>query len=229
VLGFGSLGFQKGPGLVHLCRVYWLDCSFGWWTEISQLLSDIIRHGGAAVSQGSSILSGRSELWSLGLKLFWEKPILGYGIGSSQELVGQYLWIFIESEGLHFHSSYLTVLVETGCVGLAALMAVLIPIVSRGMIEISNPQLLKRRDWPLVALPLVLVVGALAHGMFESWFLSAGSAETFLLWTCVWLTRNNFLRSRHRKIARFEPVHEGAPAVPVRARLTVKESKRPAH
>jgi O-antigen ligase len=197
--------FRKGLGLLTFAAYLGLIVVFGWWTEISQLLLNFISRDTSALSQGSDILSGRSELWGLGLRLFWEKPILGYGIGSSQELVRGYLWIFVESQGLHFHNSYLTVLVETGCVGFVALMSVLIPIVARGIVEAGNPQLVNRRDWPLIALPWVMVIGALAHGMFESWFLSAGNANTFVLWTCIWLTRNNFLRSRHRKITWFEP------------------------
>lgn len=132
-------------------------------------------------------LSGREEVWRIGWSLFKERSTFGYGFGSSKTLLAEESWRFVRHQGLHFHSSYLTSLVETGIFGFIAFMTVLLATITRGIADGSRTRALPRESWPTAALPLIMVFGALGHAIFESWLLSAGNVNTPLFWICVWL------------------------------------------
>ncbi|NJN63409.1 MAG: O-antigen ligase family protein [Acidobacteria bacterium] len=73
--------------------------------RILGIQAEISRHGG----------SGRLGLWSQALDLWLESPIFGAGLRGFQERTG-----------LAVHNTYLSVLVDTGVIGLAIYLAVLI-------------------------------------------------------------------------------------------------------
>jgi O-antigen ligase len=147
------------------------------------------------------MLSGRSELWPLGLKLFQESPLIGHGIGSSETLTSEYSWIFIESQGAHFHNSYITIAVETGAVCFAIFALIMVAALQKGLASLGRPTRLQANNRSAAALPFILVVGALGHAFFETWLLSAGNTNMVLFWTCVWLVlgqRRQFAPTRQK-------------------------------
>ena len=77
-----------------------------------------------------------------------------------------YGWMIWEHEGDHFHNSYLTALVETGLVGLIALVAILLVALSAGVRRAQYQR--SQPDWASASLPFVLLCGALAHAIFET-------------------------------------------------------------
>jgi O-antigen ligase len=153
--------------------------------EIIKFLLSMFRH--ELVADTSDILSGRSELWSLAGQFIREKPVFGHGIGSSQSLLSRYEWFFVESQGLHFHNSYLTIAVETGGLGIIAAGFTFVLTLAGGFQVINRAQREKRPGWPQRALPLALTTGALAHAFFETWLLSAGNANMIVMWVCFLL------------------------------------------
>jgi O-antigen ligase len=68
----------------------------------------------------------RLALWQIGLHLVQDRPILGYGIQSTHQLVhhGLQTGYGIPFEYSHFHNGILTLLVETGIVGALAVLAI---------------------------------------------------------------------------------------------------------
>jgi O-antigen ligase len=73
--------------------------------------------------------SGRKEIWIDGIKLFKEKPILGYGIGTFP-YVFQRKYIpdgnFLRGEFRAPHNIYLSILVEFGLIGLIVIVLIFI-------------------------------------------------------------------------------------------------------
>jgi O-antigen ligase len=112
--------------------------------------------------------------------MFEASPMLGSGLGSSQEMLAPLQDSFIEHQGTHFHSSYLTSLVEIGGLGTAVLAFILIVTFVVGLRNIV------RR--PSLRLPWAIMVGALVHGAFESWFLAPGNANTFIFWVLIFVS-----------------------------------------
>ncbi len=147
----------------------------------------------------ADVLSGRSEAWQLAYQLIPQRPVLGFGLGTSKFLMETYGWMIWEHEGDHFHNSYLTALVETGLVGLIALVAILLVALSAGVRRAQYQR--SQPDWASASLPFVLLCGALAHAIFETWLLSAGNFNSLILWVCLPL-----LYARYRTSSQFRPV-----------------------
>ena len=147
----------------------------------------------------ADLLSGRMEQWNLGLSLFAKQPWFGYGFGMSQPLIEAYDWVFISTEGDAFHNSYLTILVETGLVGLVVSGGFFLLSALGGFVTIQRAQGLSREEWVSMALPWAMTCGALAHGFFESWLFSAGNANGMLFWTFLFLMRKGGARFTARK------------------------------
>ncbi len=187
-LGFTS--FQRGIGVSLAVGIVLLVLAVEFWGEITGAVLDLLKR--ETVSDVADVLSGRSEIWPLGLQLFAESPIVGHGIGTSQALLAQHEWAFVEHQGRHFHSSYLTVAVETGLVGLIAVLLVLLMALVGGMRLSSWSR--RQGHRPTLALPWAMMIGGLAHALFETWLLSAGNANMILVWTCILLllARVNF-------------------------------------
>lgn len=183
--GLGFVVHRTGAGLGVLAGLVALVLGGLYSTELAGAVLGLLRRTSPELA--ADVLSGRSEVWRLALQLFAVRPLLGHGIGMSQELLAGFEWIFIESQGSHFHNSYLTVAVEMGCGGLLAL-AIALGLAVVGAIRGSNRSRRETMaDWPLRALPSALAVGALAHAVFESWLLAAGNADMIMLWTCLLL------------------------------------------
>ncbi|MFZ1108539.1 MAG: O-antigen ligase family protein [Rhodomicrobium sp.] len=210
VSALGFYSFRQGVGLSFLLAVVALMLGSLYWGEIASFILGLARREETA--RAHDVLSGRSEVWPIALRLFGEQPILGHGIGSSQSILIKYNWLFSEAQGLHFHNSYLTVAVETGVMGLIAVGFAL----SLSLVGGARRAKRARREglaaWPMRALPWALAIGSLAHAFFETWLLSAGNSNMILMWTCFLLlqekataTHRPAYRSAQRKSAQGAP------------------------
>jgi O-antigen ligase len=162
-----------------------------WSEELNHVMVEYWRYrAGDYVAPGDlDLLSGRDELWRLGTSLWWQSPWLGYGPGSEESLINRNASLLILSQGLHFHDSYLSTLVEHGLLGLLALLVVIGRSILRGtnrlLVVAGTPRI--SVVWTTHVLPLALVVGALAHAFFETWLLNGGNANALAIWTLIWL------------------------------------------
>ena len=179
--------YRRGPTLAVFIAMVALIVLIGWWYPIKMYMIDLLGLQWSARDAGISPLSGREEVWRIGWQLFQERPLLGYGIGSSTDLLAIESWRFVRHQGLHFHSSYIMSLVETGLVGFIALMSALVLTLGRGIADAGRKRVLPRESWPLAALPFALVLGSMGHAMFESWLMSSGNGNMMLFWTWVWM------------------------------------------
>lgn len=181
--GLAFYSFRRGVGVSLLLGIAVLIFALEFGDHLFYSMLNMITGRGAP--EGVDVLSGRSEVWQLGIELFAEKPMFGHGIGTSQSLIEPYEGMFVTHQGLHFHNSYLTIAVEMGLAGLLATLFALIVAVGRGVGRASLTQRLP--SWPQHALPWAMVTGALAHACFETWLMSAGNANMIIIWTCILL------------------------------------------
>ena len=181
--------FRQGVGIS-----FWVSVVLGalfviFWNEISEFVISLIDRDTAKVD--ADILSGRSEMWPIGLELFYQKPFAGHGPGTSEAMLDALGGTFREAQGSQFHNSYVTILVETGVVGALAMLMVLGTALVGGVRSSSRLRVQKNPRWPTQALPWAILLGALGHAFFETWILSPGNANAFILWTCIWLLVND--------------------------------------
>jgi len=180
--------YRRGSWITMIAAIVATIAMIGWWDVILAAIGhwlqvDIAPERAAKVGP----LSGREEVWRIGWQLFTERPTFGYGFGSSQILLQAESWRFVRHQGIHFHSSYLMSLVETGLFGFILFMVTLIATIVRGILDGRRTRLLPRESWPTTALPLAMMIGAMGHALFESWLIAAGNVNTLMFWTCVWL------------------------------------------
>ena len=132
------------------------------------------------------MLSGRSDFWKLGLSLADKRPWFGYGFATGDGLLRPYSWMFPEAQGASFHSTYITMVVETGWVGLVTISSVFLVCAIDGFRKLQKRSLLTRQELVIRAVPWAMTLGALAHAGFETWLFSAGNANALLFWICFW-------------------------------------------
>lgn len=123
--------------------------------------------------------TNRGLIWTAGMSLVKQKPILGWGYGISQKLnTVQYLGLIpgYGDYGFAFHNSYLTVLIETGFVGLFVLIVHFALILYRGFTAYMQKKTLE------IQIVLMLIVNMLLCFWGGSSMTSVGSTEGFFFW-----------------------------------------------
>jgi O-antigen ligase len=151
-------------------------------------------------------LTGRPAIWASGLRLFDMKPALGHGFGTEASLlqdpetqVAARLWLRKVS---HFHNTALTVIVETGIIGLALwFAAVAIPFVKLWAIPGDRTR----------ALVLSVMAMGFVSGLVESQ-APGRSALSVTLWWLAWGVGGRLIANhdRGRRLA-FAPEPSGRP------------------
>lgn len=180
--------YRRGSWPTAFALMVGLIILIGWWEPITTSLMHWAQLDIAPEkASGIGPLSGREEVWRYGMELFWDNPVFGYGLGSSNTLIRAEMWRFVRFQGLHFHSSYIMALVETGLFGFVLFMGPMISTLVRGIADARRTSMLPRESWPTAALPFAMFMGALGHGLFESWLLAGGNVNGPLFWTIVWL------------------------------------------
>jgi O-antigen ligase len=204
--------YRRGPGLTVVLTMLALIILIGWWVPIKVYMIDMLGLNWSSRNFGISPLSGREEVWRVGWHLFLERPILGYGLGTSSELIRIEAYKFVRHQGMHFHSSYIMAMVELGLIGLVALMTAIVLTLARAVRYSGHTRVLPRESWPLAALPFALVIGALGHAIFESWLIAAGNVNMLLFWTWIWMIHHQSQVKIRAVIRREEPMpmHPGA-------------------
>lgn len=155
-------------------------------------------------------LTGRTYLWSEGLRTAGERPLLGVGYyaywvqGFSE---AERLWdeFFIENRGgFHFHNTYIEVLVELGAIGL-----ILIAIVMMRILAGHLSRLLKDARNPNSIIMFGIAALLLIRSFVEVDFMHPYAIGSFLLYYAAGLL------ARPRRLA----VHDATASVPLDWRL----------
>lgn len=206
--------YRRGPGFTAFAAIIGLIILIGWWYPLKEFVIDVLGLRWSSRNIGISPLSGREEVWRIGWELFKERPLTGYGLGSSQDLIRHDSWKFVRHQGLHFHSSYIMTAVELGIFGLIAMGTILVVTLGRAIAHSGRTRVLPREHWPLAALPFALIAGSLGHAVFESWLLAAGNANMLLFWTWVWMVHHQAQVKIRAVIVRED---EPSAPIPVRA------------
>lgn len=210
--------YRRGPGFSVILTIAFFIVLIGWWYPIKVYTIQTLGLEWNARVNGISPLSGREEVWKIGWELFGKKPLTGYGLGTSQELIKAESWKFVRHQGNHFHSSYITILVELGIFGLLSTVAALVMTVGRAVADSARTRILPRESWPSAALPFALITGSLAHALFESWLLAPGNSSMLLFWTWVWMVHHQSQLGVRKVITRTEPTPPAFPAAALPAR-----------
>lgn len=121
--------------------------------------------------------SGRVTAWRLAWSIYTERPVAGWGFGTTEETFGvRSVEIEQVFKGLHPHNVFLEVLLEVGPAGLAFLL---------GAIAVALRAVLVSVQDPLVSGVKGAVVAGVTFSMIESGMTAAGSIFAFFFWFMV--------------------------------------------
>ncbi len=123
--------------------------------------------------------STRQDVWELAWQYIMQRPFLGYGIGKAGDVLGQTLEVWEKAEYINTHNAYLGIWLQHGLVGLALVSGIMISCLFKGL------RLLYSKNFPAVSkeilvLPVAILAGLFAGGMFEEHLTSRGSIQQIL-------------------------------------------------
>src|SRR5690606_11895396 len=111
-------------------------------------------------------LGARVVLWERAAELIGERPLLGYGMQNTKPLVldtlnnaGDFVYKYT-----HFHNGFLTIAVESGLIGLAAIIGVFVAAMIAALRALRSDQV-ERRFGALLLLSVVITYAI--GGMFN--------------------------------------------------------------
>lgn len=125
------------------------------WNRLSGEAVTYVHTAGAALT-----LSGRTLLWGAVLELSAERPWLGYGFGTSREVLRPFS-VTWDTDITHAHNAYLTALLQTGVVGAVLMVLIALRIVGLAF------HLIPFRRQPAVRLWIALASLFLIHSITE--------------------------------------------------------------
>jgi len=148
--------------------------------EVAQRLATV--HRATGLSSNTRLNIDRDAL-----KMFLQKPLLGYGLGNFAEVYPQFRSFSTDLWVDHAHNDYLELLVETGALGFATMLWFLVVL---GRLAIR-----KLKSWPhdpdaaITLAPVLGATGILLHSFVDfNLHIPANAALFYVL--CVVATRN---------------------------------------
>jgi O-antigen ligase len=125
--------------------------------------------------------SGRAEAWRGALEQGAERPLLGYGFGSEDD-------VFVDRY-VHFHSdlpesSYIGLFLQLGGAGLFAFGALVAVVLARAARALRR---LRGGELRIAAAAGGALVVGLILGFFQSYVYAAGNNATAAVWICAFL------------------------------------------
>src|SRR5207245_1243891 len=72
----------------------------------------------------------RADLWRAALRMFAQRPLLGFGPDNFRHLYGAYLGLQVWDERVHANNLYLELLADVGVLGAAAFALVVTPAIA---------------------------------------------------------------------------------------------------
>ena len=145
------------------------------------LISDNTSHLDGLFNRFAKLESStRQDVWELAWQYIMQRPFLGYGIGKAGDVLGQTLEVWEKAEYINTHNAYLGIWLQHGLVGLALVSGIMVSGLFKGL------RLLYSKNFPaaskeILVLPVALLAGLFAGGMFEEYLTSRGSVQQ-LLW-----------------------------------------------
>lgn len=139
-------------------------------------IADLSKEGHLVKSLRAFHLPERIEIWKAFGRLVQEKPLFGYGFGSSQEIVGKLVTdarfdpaLEVIRE-LHPHNAYLQIWVEFGIVGVAAAFFIMLWSIRR--MDTADPDFSVKLGLAMYCCFVML----LSHSLWQPWWIASVAA-----------------------------------------------------
>jgi O-antigen ligase len=138
------------------------------------------RPGDPRVKRGYFETSGRTVAWRGALEQAAQRPLLGFGFGTEQEVFVDRYYLLLSSRP---ENSYVGAALELGAVGTVLLLALLAAVLLRGRRALRSEGVAGR----VAAASAGVVVCGLVIAVTQSYLTAAGSTIAAPFWLCVFL------------------------------------------
>lgn len=167
---------------------------------------DEIGHPQLSKSATTTLASGRLAEWKGTLELIGDRPILGYGFGTEQNVFVDRWYAF---QGGTAENSYLGLLLQVGIVGLLLIAAI------GGALAVGaarSLRFLEGDERVLVAGGLGVFVAAAVIMLIQSYLYSVGNIATGMIWVSLFALGEVVLKPTPKSVATplRAPAHEAA-------------------
>lgn len=125
--------------------------------------------------------NGRSQAWVGALRQAWERPLLGYGFGTEEQVFVDRYYPFV---GGRPENSYVGTVLQLGLTGFVLLAGLLAAVLVTGLRALGR---LAGHDRRTAAICLALVVCGLVLALTQSYLTSVGSTPTFPFWLAAFV------------------------------------------
>ena len=159
-------------------------------------------HEGAVARFSKMESNTRHEVWSLTWRYITERPVIGYGIGKTGEVLGETLQSWEKADFINTHNAYLGIWLQHGIIGLLLVLAVMVGGLLKGFSVLCSKATNDRMK-DLLVLPVALFAGITAGGMFEEYLTSRGSVQQ-ITWGLSLMLVVNAARVRETSLEREE-------------------------
>lgn len=163
--------------------------------ELTERLASIHTEARQELSEGTRLAMDRD-----GIKMFTQRPVLGWGLGVFPEVYPQFRSFYTNFFVNAAHNDYIQLLVETGVAGFAIMLWYVVVLYRRG--------LKKTRDWTsdtsgAVALAALLgCTGILVHSFVDFNLQIPANAALFYVLAVIAAMEPRFGLTRHRPLSR---------------------------
>jgi O-antigen ligase len=142
---------------------------------------DEIGHPALSKSGTTTLASGRLAEWKGTLELIGDRPILGYGFGTEQNVFVDRWYTF---QGGTAENSYLGLLLQVGIVGLLLITAIGLALIVGAVRAL---RVLRGDERVVVAAGLGVLVAAAAIMLIQSYLYSVGNVATGTVWISLFV------------------------------------------
>jgi O-antigen ligase len=175
-------------------------------SELNQRLISIHAEAAAEVAGGT-----RLDIFRDTLRMFPQKPILGWGLGTFPEVYPHYRTFFTNLYINQAHNDYLQLLVEMGALGFAAMLWFLGTVYYKALKKVGNWS--SDHNGTLALIAMVGVTGILVHSLVDFNLQIPANAALFYV-LCAMAAMEPRFSSQQRRMRMSKP--ETAPALVVR-------------
>jgi O-antigen ligase len=131
------------------------------WTAFSDPGLD--RRLTAGIDESSSIQPARTEFWSVAVDMLRDHPWLGVGPDNFRWEFAEYSGVQADNLGIHAHNQYLETLADTGVLGLASFLWVVVALLRVAVERVRGAT----SDWPWRAALLASLSAWLLHALLD--------------------------------------------------------------
>jgi O-antigen ligase len=171
--------------------------------ELTKRMASIQSEAKAEISSGTRLAIDRD-----GLRMFTQKPVLGWGLGTFPEVYPQYRSFYTNFRVNAAHNDYVQLLVEMGALGFAAMLWFVVTLYRSATRKLHHWH--SDLNGAIALAALLGCTGILVHSFLDYNLQIPANAALFYAWSMLAALEPRFAVSRRRQIPKLDLMQASA-------------------